>query len=115
MTSFAFQLNNGIPILPFYNDNEDEELANVTNHLMALKDSDDVRSGNKEAFGMQQMYKLNVDNFLKYYENNGESLDNSFGSFKRNDENNKNAMRVMVENELDEFKKSLPMYLAKLR
>lgn len=41
--SFAFQLDNGIPILPFYNDRNDDELLHLTNYLEAIADSDDMR------------------------------------------------------------------------
>ena len=94
--SFAFQLDNGIPILPFYDSMNDEELVKVTNHIMALKDLKDVRAGNREGFGLQQMYNLNAARFLRYYEEEPVKVCN-------------------VDNELDKLKISLPTYLAKVR
>ena len=41
--SFSFQLNNGVPIIPFYNCKEDAELLFLTEFLLTLKDVDDVR------------------------------------------------------------------------
>ena len=41
--SFAFQLDNGIPILPFYNDRNDDELLHLISYLEAIADSDDMR------------------------------------------------------------------------
>ena len=48
--SFAFQLDNGVPIVSYYNDKKDEEMLHLQFYLECLKDSDDVRDKNKEAF-----------------------------------------------------------------
>lgn len=42
--SFAYQIDNGIPILPFFNDTSDEELLHLINYLSILVYYDDVRS-----------------------------------------------------------------------
>ena len=34
--SFGFQLDNGIPILPFYEDKSDEEMLHLTHYLKCL-------------------------------------------------------------------------------
>jgi len=44
--SFALQVDNGIPILPFYSDKDDEELLHLMYYLSCIKDSDDVRHHN---------------------------------------------------------------------
>jgi len=42
--SFGFQLENGIPIIPFYEDKEDEELLHLTQYLdCILQQGGDVR------------------------------------------------------------------------
>ena len=41
--SFGFQLDNGIPILPFYDDRGDEELVHLINYLEAIAKSEDLR------------------------------------------------------------------------
>ena len=48
--SFAFQLDNGVPIVSFYNDPKDEEMLHLKFYLDCLKDCEDVREKNKEAF-----------------------------------------------------------------
>ena len=55
--SFAFNVNNGIPILPFYEDKQDEELRHLNYYLNCLRDSavDDVRHHNDEAFGLLRL------------------------------------------------------------
>lgn len=114
MLSFAFQPDNGIPILPFYDNEQDEELVRVANHLMALKDLEDVRTGNKAAFGIQQMYKLNVARFLRYYEDTNNSFEESL-KVSKSVQATEGRPEALVETELRELKKSLPTYLSKLR
>ena len=55
--SFAFNVNNGIPILPFYDNHEDEELRHLTFYLTCLQQSqvDDIRAHNEEAFGLYRL------------------------------------------------------------
>ena len=48
--SFGFQLDNGIPIIPYYSDEDDEELFHLIPYLEVLSLSEDVRSKNREAF-----------------------------------------------------------------
>ena len=54
--AFGFQLNNGIPILNYYIDSEDEELHHIIPYLKILSESDDVRNINKEAFQIKKIY-----------------------------------------------------------
>ena len=49
--SFALQVNNGIPILPYYHGSQDEELIHLLYYLECIVDLDDVRTHNQEAFG----------------------------------------------------------------
>lgn len=49
--SFGYQLENGIPIIPFYEDKEDEELLHLTQYLECLvRNGGDVRDHNRKAF-----------------------------------------------------------------
>ena len=41
--SFAFQLDNGIPIIPFYDDRRDEELLHLSYYVNCLIPHNDVR------------------------------------------------------------------------
>lgn len=54
--SFGAQLANGVPITPFKDDREDREFQYLINYLSLLKDYDDMRELNKEAFKMEQVY-----------------------------------------------------------
>lgn len=53
-SSFGFNVNNGIPILPFYDNPEDEELKHLTFYLNCLQEqqANDIRGHNEEAFGL---------------------------------------------------------------
>lgn len=42
--SFAYQIDNGIPIIPFYNDKNDEEMLHLIYYLSCLANAEDVRN-----------------------------------------------------------------------
>ena len=53
--SFAFQIDNGIPIIPFYSDKEDEEMLHLIYYLNCLGQVPDVREQNREAFELHKL------------------------------------------------------------
>ena len=53
--SFGFQLDNGIPILPFYKDPKDEELVHLTYYLKCIAQYSDIRNQNRNAFQLQEL------------------------------------------------------------
>jgi CTD small phosphatase-like protein 2 len=55
--SFSLNVLNGVPILPYYDNPQDEELRHLTYYLMGLKDviADDVRQHNDQAFGLMRL------------------------------------------------------------
>ena len=53
--SFAYQVDNGIPIISFYNDQQDEELLHLMYYFRLIVDCEDVRVQNREAFGLFQL------------------------------------------------------------
>ena len=48
--SFGYQLDNGIPIIPFYDDKTDEELMHLILYFNCLAQCEDVRDQNRKAF-----------------------------------------------------------------
>jgi Dullard-like phosphatase family protein len=66
--SFGFQLNNGIPIIPFYDDPNDEELFHLVPFLEILSTCPDIREKNKEAFQLEQMSKEDLGEFNRIWE-----------------------------------------------
>lgn len=63
--SFAHQLNNGIPIMPFYNNKFDIELSSLTAFLEFLKQSKDVRVDIKELFQLESLVEKVVESDFK--------------------------------------------------
>jgi len=51
--SFGTQLANGVPITPFKDDREDKEFIFLMNYLDKLKEYEDMRDFNREAFKME--------------------------------------------------------------
>ena len=54
--SFGKQLSNGIPIMPFKDDKDDREFIDLMNYIKAIKDCEDLRVPNKNAFKMEKVY-----------------------------------------------------------
>ena len=48
--SYGLQLDNGVPIIPYYNCKEDAELLMLTEYILSLKDEEDVRPPNRSVF-----------------------------------------------------------------
>jgi len=55
--SFAFHLDNGIPILPFYDSRNDNEMRVLVNYLMYLSSVDDIREENRKFIKMEYLLK----------------------------------------------------------
>lgn len=66
--SFGAQLSNGIPITPFKDDKSDAEFQCLMNYLMNIKDIDDFREANRDAFKMDLVYKFNNNNYINEYD-----------------------------------------------
>ena len=71
--AFAAQLDNGYPILPFFDDPQDRELAHVLEYLQLLKDVDDVRPFNSAKFKLQYLASLNIESYARYYHHGADS------------------------------------------
>lgn len=52
--SFGYQIDNGIPIIPFYDNKSDQEMRFLADYLKQLLTVDDVRSLNRATFKMDQ-------------------------------------------------------------
>lgn len=53
--SYAFQVDNGVPIVPFYDDKSDQEIHHLMYYLDCLADVEDVRVLNRDAFGLRAL------------------------------------------------------------
>ena len=76
--SFYFNLNNGIPILPYYNSFKDNELICLSYYLFSIYDYHDLRNANKKNFKLE-LFKNHVFDKLKLEEDNNESDDSILG------------------------------------
>jgi hypothetical protein len=72
--SFAFQIDNGIPILPFYDNKKDSEMLILVNYLKHLSKVDDVLKENRKFLKMEYFFKkANNDIDDSEYEDTPES------------------------------------------
>lgn len=63
--SFAYQIENGVPIISWYDDPNDKELKNLIEYLQILTCVNDVREINREVFRMHSFYEDYIEEYLK--------------------------------------------------
>ena len=63
--SFGFQLDNGVPIIPYYNDPHDQELKHLTDLLEALSNCEDVRKHIATTFKLTEYKNTNLSSYLE--------------------------------------------------
>ena len=51
--NYACQLNNGIPIVSWYDDRNDKELLNLMHYLKGLATAEDIRTVNSQTFKLE--------------------------------------------------------------
>ncbi len=86
--SFAFQIKNGIPILPYFNSKTDNELKILVSYLTHLSQFDDIQEENGTVFGLEKLLD-NEENFLS------SDLDDFIvGHSPRNEDSDKDSLRV---------------------
>lgn len=70
--SFAFHLENGIPILPFYKDKNDVEMKSLVNYLNQIATFEDLREVNKKFlkldYFLNKHIKVDEDDSIYYEE-----------------------------------------------
>lgn len=91
--SFGFQLNNGIPIIPFYDDPKDEELFHLVPFLEILASWTDIREKNREAFQLEEMAKNELGEFNRIWEESNPKYNaiyslNSYDSSQNDNDDN---------------------------
>jgi len=59
--SFAFHLENGIPILPFYDNKSDNEMNVLVNYLKTIAKKEDLRTENKKYIKLDIFNKRSLD------------------------------------------------------
>jgi Dullard-like phosphatase family protein len=74
--SFCNQIENGIPILPFYSNRDDTELLDLILYLNHLYNANDIRVENKKIIGLQKYYQSNNENSCSSFTEEEENVDN---------------------------------------
>jgi hypothetical protein len=72
--AFASQLENGYPIILFYDNIKDQEMENLTSYLLSIKDMTDVRVECIKKFKLAQLVESDIGKYLKYYVANNSDL-----------------------------------------
>ena len=62
--SFGYQLDNGIPIISWHDDEYDKELLNLIDYLKYLASAEDVREINRQIFHLRTFYDDYIQEFL---------------------------------------------------
>ena len=65
--SFGFQLLNGIPIIPFYEDEEDEELYHLIPFMEDIVEEEDMRTKIQESFKLNELADLDLEEIEKLF------------------------------------------------
>ncbi|OMJ88435.1 hypothetical protein SteCoe_9659 [Stentor coeruleus] len=63
--SFGYQIDNGIPIISWHDDEYDRELFNLMDYLKILSTAEDVREVNRQIFHLRTFYEDYIQEFLK--------------------------------------------------
>jgi len=71
--SFSFHLDNGIPIVPFFGESDDQELLKLTRYIEAIHCKEDLREPNKEAFQLTRILGSQLNDFVKFYYDFGDN------------------------------------------
>lgn len=64
--SFAFQIDNGIPILPWYDDPNDCELKYLTKYLVKISKEKDIREANKMHLKLGELVKKTMQEIINF-------------------------------------------------
>jgi CTD small phosphatase-like protein 2 len=62
--SFAYQVDNGIPIISWHDDRDDREMLNLIDYLKSLVEVEDIREVNFETFHLRTFYEDYMNEFI---------------------------------------------------
>ena len=75
--SFASQIDNGYPIIPFYDNKQDEEMEGLWNYLKTIVNAPDVRVPNKAKFRLREITETNICEYAQYYQHTNSDVSNT--------------------------------------
>jgi hypothetical protein len=82
--SFAYHLDNGIPISPFYDSKNDNELLEIADFLVKYANENDIRDKLKEVYKLSQYMEI----LKEYNSEEDEESSNNLENEEENDEKN---------------------------
>jgi len=102
--SFAYHLDNGIPISPFYDSKTDTELLDIADFLVEYADENDIRDKLKEVYKLNQYLEILKDYTSEESEESSDSMGdeetNKGGSTTKNCPINKNRTNINLNKPL---------------
>lgn len=108
--SFASQLDNGVPMIPFYDDKEDRIMLKIKDYLINLKDLEDMTVINKKTFSLTELYEFDITSFLKYYyddeEDNPKDVEDTDEEPTKNEVKSAGPIRKCMSNPFNMRKKT---------
>ena len=103
--SFAYHLNNGIPIVPYIEQKEDSQLIMLAYYLLSIANFDNLPEENKKHINIEhfilQVKNLENDEEEENIENEGEENKENEGEEKNKEESDKNNI-IIVDEKCDE-------------
>jgi hypothetical protein len=101
--SFAYHLDNGIPISPFYDSKTDTELLDIADFLVKYADENDIRDKLKEVYKLNQYLEILKDYTSEESEESSDSLgeeENKGDNTAKNCSVNKNRTNINLNKPL---------------
>jgi hypothetical protein len=93
--SFAYHLDNGIPISPFYDSKNDTELLDIADFLVKYADENDIRDKLKEVYKLSDYVEILKEYDSEENEESSENLDNEENN-NEDSMNNKNKTNTII-------------------
>ena len=97
--SFSVQVDNGYPILPFYNDKNDNELKRLEKYLEQIRECEDIRIINREKFKLCYITEEHANKYKKICQSINEDYYDKFVSLDANDDIQKQMTEMLINNE----------------
>ena len=108
--SFAYHLNNGIPVVPFYDSKQDSELPLLSFYLISIANNNDLRDANKEHIKLEYFLaqakneiSLNEETMLESIDKismNGNPKENSIMNNIKININENSPRRVLLRSDI---------------
>jgi hypothetical protein len=95
--SFAYHLDNGIPISPFYDSKNDCELLDISNFLLKYADEDDIRDRLREVYKLNEYLEI-IKNYSSEDSFTGSSSISIVQEDEEGEKTNKNNNKYMELN-----------------